>query len=135
MIYLTRVSSFCASHRYHNPELSDEENRKIFGKCNYPHGHGHNYTVEVTVAGEMDPATGMVINLSELDKVIERAVIEPLDHRHLNLDVPVFEREIPTTENLARYIWDSLEKELTGCRLHRVRLYESPDLYADYLGE
>ncbi|MBN2289818.1 MAG: 6-carboxytetrahydropterin synthase [Candidatus Glassbacteria bacterium] len=135
MVYLTRAAAFCASHRYHNPDLSAEDNRKLFGKCNYPHGHGHNYVVEVAVAGEPDPVTGMVINLSELDKVIERAVIEPLDHRHLNLDVPEFERRIPTTENLARFIWDSLAQELEGCSLHRVRLYESPDLYVDYLGE
>jgi 6-pyruvoyltetrahydropterin/6-carboxytetrahydropterin synthase len=135
MIYLTRSAGFCASHRYHNPELSDEQNRKIFGKCNYIHGHGHNYTIEVTVAGDPDPATGMVINLNELDKVIEHAVIEPLDHRYINLDVPAFKRRIPTTENLARFIWDSIEQELTGCSLHRVRLYESPDLFVDYLGE
>ena len=135
MIYLTRVATFCASHRYHNPELSDEENRKLFGKCNYPHGHGHNYRLEVTVGGEADPATGMVINLYDLDKVIERAVIDPLDHRHLNLDVPEFAELIPTTENLARFIWDSLGKALSGCTLHRVRLYEAPDLYVDYLGD
>jgi 6-pyruvoyltetrahydropterin/6-carboxytetrahydropterin synthase len=135
MIYVTRRAEFSASHYYHNPDLSPEENRRIFGKCNNPHGHGHNYTLEVTVAGEVDPATGMVMDLKELKKLLEAEVLEQMDHKFLNKEVPVFSARIPTTENMAVEIWRMLEPKLRLGKLHRIRLYETPDLYVEYLGD
>jgi 6-pyruvoyltetrahydropterin/6-carboxytetrahydropterin synthase len=131
MVLLTRKIEFAASHRYDNPAFTPEENRRVFGKCNNPHGHGHNYTLEVTVAGEPDPVTGMVVDLSELKKILEREVMQRMDHRHLNFEVPELHGEIPTCENVARVIWDLLEPKIKEGRLHRVRLYESADLFAD----
>jgi 6-pyruvoyltetrahydropterin/6-carboxytetrahydropterin synthase len=135
MIYLTRRAEFSASHFYHNPQMSPEENRRIFGKCNNPHGHGHNYTLEVTVAGEVDPRTGMVLDLKKLKKLLEAEVLELMDHRFLNQEVPAFAHKIPTTENIAVEIWNLLAPKLAAGRLHRIRLYETPDLYVDYYGE
>jgi 6-pyruvoyltetrahydropterin/6-carboxytetrahydropterin synthase len=134
MIYVTRRVEFSASHFYHNPQLTAEENRRIFGKCNNPNGHGHNYGLEVTVAGEIDPTTGMVVDLKELKKLLEREVLEILDHRFLNKEVPVFATKIPTTENIAVELWDWVAPKLTCGKLHRIRLYETPDLFADYYG-
>ena len=135
MIYVTRRAEFAASHYYHNPKFSAEENRRIFGKCNNPHGHGHNYTLEVTVAGEVDPSTGMVMDLKELKKLIEKEVLELMDHRFLNKEVPAFATAIPTTENIAAEIWKLVAPKLKVGRLYRIRLYETPDLFVDYFGE
>jgi 6-pyruvoyltetrahydropterin/6-carboxytetrahydropterin synthase len=135
MVYLTRRAEFSASHYYHNPELTLEENRRIFGKCNNPHGHGHNYVLEVTVAGDVNPRTGMVLDLKDLKKLLEAEVFRLMDHRFLNKEVPVFARKIPTTENIAIEIWNLLASKLPVAKLHRIRLYESPDLYVDYYGE
>jgi len=135
MIYLTRKCEFSASHYYHNPEFTPEENRRIFGKCNNPHGHGHNYTLEVTVRGEVDPRSGFVVDLKDLKEFLNREVLDVLDHRFLNKEVPEFATEIPTTENLAINIWKRLEPKLRIARLHRVRVYETDDLFADYYGE
>ncbi|MBI4166358.1 MAG: 6-carboxytetrahydropterin synthase [Acidobacteria bacterium] len=135
MIYVTRRAEFAASHYYHNPKFSAEENRRIFGKCNNPHGHGHNYAVEVTVAGEVDPATGMVMDLKELKKILEKEVLDLMDHRFLNKEVPAFATTIPTTENIAIEIWKLIAPKLRIGKLHRIRLYETPDLFVDYLGE
>ena len=138
MVYLTRKAEFSASHLYHNPELSAEENRRIFGKCNNPNGHGHNYTLEVTVKGEVDPATGFVVDLKELKDLMHREVLDEMDHRFLNKEVPEFSGDaslIPTTENLAIVIWQRLKPRLKLARLHRVRIYETPDLFADFYGE
>jgi len=131
MVYLTRKIEFSASHRYHNPAFSAEENRRVFGKCNNPHGHGHNYTLEVTVAGEPDPRTGMVLDLKELKEILEREVMQRMDHRFLNYEVVELENQVPTCENVARLIWNLLEPKIPQGRLHRVRLYESADLFAD----
>ena len=131
MVYLTRKIDFSASHRYHNPALSAEENKRIFGKCNNPHGHGHNYTLEVTVTGEPDPVTGMIVDLKELKGILEREVIERMDHRFLNYEVEELKGQIPTCENIARVIWKLLEPKITQGRLFKVRLYESPDLFAE----
>jgi len=131
MVYLTRKIEFAASHLYDNPALSAEENRRIFGKCNNPHGHGHNYTLEVTVAGEPDPVTGMVLDLKELKEILEREIMQRMDHRFLNYEVAELKGQIPTCENLARVIWNLLEPKIPRGRLHRVRLYESADLFAD----
>jgi 6-pyruvoyltetrahydropterin/6-carboxytetrahydropterin synthase len=135
MIYLTRRAEFSASHFYHNPDLSAEENRRIFGKCNNPHGHGHNYTVEVTVTGDVNPVTGMVLDLKQLKEVLEKQVLQLMDHRFLNEEVPVFATKIPTTENIAIEIWKLLAPELRSVTLHRIRLYETPDLDVDYYGD
>jgi 6-pyruvoyltetrahydropterin/6-carboxytetrahydropterin synthase len=131
MVYLTRKIEFAASHLYDNPALSAEENRRIFGKCNNPHGHGHNYTLEVTVAGEPDPVTGMVLDLKELKEILEREIMQRMDHRFLNYEVAELKGQIPTCENVARVIWNLLEPRIPRGRLHRVRLYESADLFAD----
>lgn len=131
MILLTRKIQFSASHLYHNPALSPEENRRIFGKCNNPHGHGHNYRLEVTVAGEPDPVTGMVVDLKELKEILEREVMQRMDHRFLNYEFAELQGKIPTCENIAQVIWNLLEPKITKGTLHRVRLYETSDLFAD----
>ena len=135
MIYLTRKCEFSASHYYHNPKWTDEENRRVFGKCANLNGHGHNYTLEVTVKGEVDPTTGFVIDLKELKDILNREVVDAMDHRHLNKEVPEFASRVPTTENIAIAIWQRLEKRLQVAKLHRVRLYEMPDLFVDFYGE
>ena len=101
MVYLTRKAEFSASHYYHNPDFTPEENRRIFGKCNNPHGHGHNYTLEVTVKGEVDPRSGFVVDLKQLKEIMHREVLDAMDHRFLNKEVPEFFTQIPTTENIA----------------------------------
>lgn len=135
MVYLTRKAEFSASHYYHNPQFTAEENRRIFGKCNNPHGHGHNYTLEVTVKGQIDQNSGFVVDLKELKDVMNREVIDAVDHRFLNEEVKEFRDRIPTTENLAVTIWKWLQPKLNVARLHRIRLYETPDLFVDYYGE
>src|SRR5215472_12111191 len=129
MVYLTRKCEFSASHYYYNPELSPEENQRLFGKCANLNGHGHNYTLEVTVKGEIDPRTGFVVDLKELKEMLNREVLEALDHRHLNKEVAEFSDRMPTTENLAITIWKRLENKLNVAKLHRVRVYELPDLF------
>jgi 6-pyruvoyltetrahydropterin/6-carboxytetrahydropterin synthase len=135
LLYLTRKAEFAASHYYHNPELSPEENRRLFGKCNNPNGHGHNYVLEVTVKGEVDPRSGFVVDLKQLKETMNREVLDAMDHRFLNKEVPEFFTRIPTTENLAIAIWQRLAPKLTNARLHRVRVYENHDLFVDFYGE
>ncbi len=135
MVYLTRKAEFSASHYYHNPKLSEEENRRIFGKCSNPHGHGHNYTLEVTVKGQVDHRSGFVVDLKQLKEIMNREVIEVMDQRFLNEEVAEFRDSIPTTENLAISIWNRLQPKLDVARLHRVRVYETEDLFVDYYGE
>jgi 6-pyruvoyltetrahydropterin/6-carboxytetrahydropterin synthase len=135
MIHLTRKAEFSASHFYYVPEWSAEENQRVFGKCANLNGHGHNYTLEVTVAGEVDAVTGFVIDLKLLKDILNRDVLDDFDHRHLNKEIPEFAHSIPTTENIAIAIWKRLEPHLHPARLHRVRLYEQPDLFVDYYGE
>ncbi len=135
MVYLTRKVEFSASHVYHNPEFSAEENRRVFGKCNNPHGHGHNYVLEVTVAGEPDARTGMIIDLQELRTLLQREVLDRMDHRFLNYEVAELKGRIPTTETVAMTIWELLEPKIQHARLHRVRLYETPDLFVDCFGD
>ena len=131
MIRVTRKIEFSAAHFYDNPKLSAEENLRVFGKCNNPHGHGHNYVLEVTVAGEPDPATGMVLDLAELKAILQREVSDRMDHCHLNYEVPELAGQIPTCENVAALVWRLLEPKITRGKLDRVRLYESPDLFVD----
>ena len=135
MVYLTRKAEFSASHYYHNPELSAEENQRLFGKCNNPNGHGHNYTLEVTVKGEVDPRSGFVLDLKRLKQILNREVLDAFDHRFLNKEVPEFATRIPTTENIAISVWQRLQPQLRPAQLHRVRVYETPDLFVDYYGE
>ena len=113
----------------------NRRNRRIFGKCNNPNGHGHNYTLEVTVKGDVDPKSGFVVDLKQLKDVMNREVIEGMDHRFLNKEVPEFRDQIPTTENLAIAIWKRLEFKLQVAKMHRVRVYETPDLFVDFYGE
>jgi 6-pyruvoyltetrahydropterin/6-carboxytetrahydropterin synthase len=135
-VYLTRKVEFAASHLYHNPAFSPQENRRIFGKCNNPNGHGHNYTLEVTVKGEVDGETGFVLDLGDLKEILNREVMDVFDHRHLNHEVPEFATAIPTTENIAISIWNRVQPKLNqGTHMHRVRLYETPDLFVDFYGE
>src|SRR6185295_4447957 len=109
MVYVTRRAHFCASHRLHNTEWSDEKNMEVFGKCNNPNGHGHNYEIEVTVAGTPPDETGMVIDLKKLATIIEEEVVESVDHKHLNHDVPFMKGVVPTAENIAIAFWKILE--------------------------
>jgi 6-pyruvoyltetrahydropterin/6-carboxytetrahydropterin synthase len=135
MILLTRKAEFSASHYYWNDAWSEDENLRAFGKCANRNGHGHNYTLEVTVAGEIDPTTGFVVDLKQLKDLLDDEVIRVYDHRHLNLEVPEFKNAIPTSENIAIAVWRRLDGKLPGAKLHRVRVYELPDLFADYYGE
>jgi 6-pyruvoyltetrahydropterin/6-carboxytetrahydropterin synthase len=130
---LTRKAEFSASHVCVNPSLSAEENASIYGANANSHGHGHNYVVEVTLEGEPDPVTGMVFDLRELKEIINEEVVDPMDHRFLNREVPPFDKVIPTTENIAQEIWRRLAARLTApnARLRNVRLYETADLYVD----
>lgn len=135
MILLTRKAEFSASHYYWNEQWSEQENQRRFGKCSNRNGHGHNYTLEVTVSGEVDPVTGFVVDLKQLKDVMEREVVSVYDHRHLNLEVPEFRTAMPTTENIAIAVWKRLDGKVPGAKLHRVRVYEMPDLFAEYRGE
>lgn len=131
MIRITRKVEFSAAHYYHNPDFTPEENQRIFGKCSNPHGHGHNYVLEVTIAGEPDPATGMVLDLKELKDILQTEIVDRMDHRFLNYEVPELAGQIPTTEVIASLIWTLLEPKIARGRLDRVRLYETPDLFVD----
>ncbi len=136
MVSITRRAEFSASHFCSNPALSPEENRALYGKAASPTGHGHNYVVEVTVQGEVDPVTGMVMDLKDLKSILEREVVEPFDHRFLNREVAPFDHVNPTPENIASEIWRRLAPHVNGGRrkLYRVRLYETADLYVEHFG-
>ncbi|KAG8563800.1 hypothetical protein GDO81_016204, partial [Engystomops pustulosus] len=120
---------------FYSNSLSDEENKKIFGKCNNPNGHGHNYRVIVTVRGEIDPVTGMVMNLTDLKKYMEEAIMIPLDHKNLDRDVPYFKTVVSSVENLTVFIWDSLKEKLPPGLLYEVCVYETECNTATYRGE
>ncbi len=123
-LHLTRRYSFAASHRLHSAHLSEEENWRAYGKCNNPYGHGHNYQLEVTVTGPVDPATGMIAHLGDLDAFVDREVLEVFDHRNLNEEIPAFRERVPTTENLCIEIYDRLRR-FPSAQLVRVRLEET----------
>jgi len=138
MIFLTRRATFSASHYYWNDSWSDEKNREVFGRCANRNGHGHNYTLEVTVAGEPHPVTGFVVDLKWLKDVMENEVLSAWDHRHFNLEVPEFATWLPTTENIAIAAWRRLEPVISaarGARLSTIRVYETPEIFAEYRGE
>lgn len=134
MLYITRRDTFAASHRLHNPALSDAENARLYGKCNWTNGHGHNYVLEVTVVGEVSERTGMVCNLATLKQVMRERVVDKVDHRHLNLDVEFLRGINPTSENVAVAIWRELEHHIPQGRLFRVRLFETENNVVDYYG-
>ncbi len=133
-VLISRRFDFSSSHRYYREEWSEEENERVFGLCALPNGHGHNYTLEVAVAGEPDPDTGMVINLVDLRSAVDGVLVQ-FDHKHLNLDTPYFRDRMPTTENLATVLWGLIDERLDGTRLHRLRLYETDDLFVEFYGE
>ncbi len=135
IVYLSRRLVFSASHRLHSPGLSDAENKKIFGKCNHPNGHGHNYELEVVVRGEVNPSTGMVMNLSDLKAAIADTIEAEMDHKHLNLDCPSLKGINPTTENLVVVFWKLLAARLPKGLLHELRLHETENNVAIYRGE
>jgi 6-pyruvoyltetrahydropterin/6-carboxytetrahydropterin synthase len=132
MIHLTRKYHFSAAHRLHSNKLSEEENQSLFGKCNNPHGHGHNYYLEVTVSGQPDLTTGMVMNLSDLDSTVEHLVLEKFDHKHLNLDTEEFKDLNPTADNMVVVIWNLLAPFLP--KLHKIGLWETEKNYFEYYG-
>jgi 6-pyruvoyltetrahydropterin/6-carboxytetrahydropterin synthase len=134
MVQLTQQFEFSAAHRLHCPTMSDDENRAFYGKCNNPSGHGHNYLVEVTVAGTPSPEDGAVLPLPRFETLVDEHVIARLDHKHLNLDTAEFRDVNPTVENIARVIWDRLVGRVAPARLTNVRVYETPKTWADYAG-
>jgi 6-pyruvoyltetrahydropterin/6-carboxytetrahydropterin synthase len=136
-MFVTRRAEFSASHVCRIDSLSQTENYRLFGEESNRNGHGHNYVVEVTLEGEPDPITGMVIDLKQVKEILEEEVVEPMDHRFLNFEVPPFDKLIPTTPNLANEIWRRLDSRFNGsdCRLSKVRLFETDDLYVDVTRE
>lgn len=133
-VELGRRYRFAASHRLHNAQLSAAENQRVYGKCNNPHGHGHNYTLEIRVSGSVDPATGMIANLADLDQFVQREVLDAFDHRSLNEDVPAFRETVPTTENLCAEIFQRL-KSFPKAKLETVRVEETSNNSFEYAGE
>lgn len=134
-VTVTRRLMFNAAHRVHNPALSDEENTRLFGKCNNPNWHGHNYTLDVSVRGTIDPRTGYVIDLGALKRLVEERVVNEIDHRNFNLDVRFMQGVIPTSENIIVAIWRELEPAVRPGRLARLVLWETPNNYVEYAGE
>jgi 6-pyruvoyltetrahydropterin/6-carboxytetrahydropterin synthase len=134
-VTITRRMQFNAAHRVHNPALSDEENQRLFGKCNNPNWHGHNYTLDVSVTGSVDPRTGYVIDLGALKAIIEREVISKVDHRNFNLEVDFMAGRIPTTENIVVAMWGVLEPAIRPARLTKLVLWETPNNYVEYDGK
>ena len=132
--FITRRLTFSAAHRLQSDKLSADENRRVFGKCNHPNGHGHNYVVEVTVAGPIDATTGMVFNLTELKDVMADVIERGFDHKNLNMDLAAFKTLNPTAENIAAVIWDLLEKRLKPGLLHEVKLIETENNFVSYRG-
>lgn len=133
---ITRRIDFSASHRCASPQLTDAENLAVYGDEANPRGHGHNYVLEVTLDGQADAVTGMIIDLKEVKSVLEAEIVQPMDHRSLNHEVEPFDSVVPTAENLAIEIWRRLEPRFasTPARLHSIRLHEGEDLYVDYEG-
>jgi 6-pyruvoyltetrahydropterin/6-carboxytetrahydropterin synthase len=132
--YFGRRYMLSASHRLHSDALSDEENRSVYGKCNNPHGHGHNYVIEVLVGGEVDQETGMVVNMATLDEVVQTSILQRFDHTNLDFD-PLFENHVPTTENLTKAVFDVLKDALPVGKLEYVRVEETENNFFEFHGE
>lgn len=130
---ITRTYTFCAAHRLHTDQLTEDLNRKIFGKCNNLNGHGHNYTVLVTVQGELDPRTGLITDVDALDRLVKEYIVGRFDHQHLNFD-PAFARMTTTGENLARLIWDLLVDQIPSGQLEKIGVIETRDNFFEYTG-
>jgi 6-pyruvoyltetrahydropterin/6-carboxytetrahydropterin synthase len=134
-VYITRKARFNAAHRLHNPDRSDEWNERTFGKCNNPNWHGHNYTLDVSVEGDVDSDTGYVVDLARLKEIVEREVVNVVDHRNFNLDVPFMTGVIPTSENIVVAFWRRLQPHVAPSRLTRIVLWETENNYVEYRGE
>jgi 6-pyruvoyltetrahydropterin/6-carboxytetrahydropterin synthase len=134
-VTVTRRVRFNAAHRVHNPALSDAENERLFGKCNNPNWHGHNYTLDVSVEGDVDGVTGYVLDLARLKQIIELEIVSIVDHRNFNLDVPFMRDVIPTSENIVVAFWRRLEAHVAPARLTRIVLWETENNYVEYRGE
>jgi 6-pyruvoyltetrahydropterin/6-carboxytetrahydropterin synthase len=136
MVYITRKEIFSAAHKLERKDWSDEKNKEIFGKCSNPNWHGHNYTLFVTVKGEVDTETGFVINLSDISKIIHTKIIAKVDHKNINLDVDFMEGILPSTENFAMAVWKELEGSITllGGSLHCIKIQETEKNYVEYFG-
>ncbi len=133
-VTVTRRVRFNAAHRVHNPALSDEENARLFGKCNNPNWHGHNYTLDVSVEGGIDPTTGYVFDLAKLKLVVEKEITSLVDHRNFNLDVPFMKDIIPTSENIVVAFWNILQPRLVPAKLKRLVMWETENNYVEYEG-
>jgi 6-pyruvoyltetrahydropterin/6-carboxytetrahydropterin synthase len=134
-VYITRRETFAAAHRMFIPELTDEENYKLFGKCSNPNWHGHNYTLEVVVAGVPDPKTGFVLDIKKLKEIIKINILEKVDHKNLNTETDFMKGINPTSENLVIAIWDQLNDKIPNGKLYSVKLYETENNYFEYRGE
>ena len=130
--YLTKVFHFCAAHKYGNSEWSDEKNIEVFGKDFRV--HGHNYTLHVTVKGELNPDTGFIVELEDLKRIVKEHVISKLDHSQFDIEVDWFKNKQPSSENLVIFIWDQIIKDFDSSKLHRIRLHETPTIFTDYYG-
>jgi len=135
MFFVTRRETFSAAHRLYNPKFSIEENERIFGKCSNPNWHGHNYTLEVVVAGEIDPETGYVIDLKLLKEIIVNNIIKKVDHKNLNTETDFMQGIIPTAENITAAIWNELVNKIPAGKLYSVKLYETENNYFEFKGE
>ena len=135
VVHITRIEHFNAAHKLFNPAWSKEENESVFGKCANENWHGHNFELHVTIAGEPDPNTGFVFDVKKLSLIIREHVIEALDHKNLNLDVPFMQGKMCSIENLVKGIWQQLQPHMpTGVKLHSLKLYETPRIYVEYFG-
>lgn len=133
-IYVTKKIKICSAHRLHSHQLSDEENAELYGVCNNFYGHGHNYILEVTFVGNIDPVTGMVINFNDIEKLLNQHIIEKFDHKHLNHDVDEFKELVPTAENIAVVFWKLLAGTTTSAKLYKIKLYETEESSVEYYG-
>ena len=135
MVYLTRREHFNGAHRLVNPSWPEEQNDNVFGKCANKNWHGHNFDVFVTVKGEPNPDTGFIMNAHELSKIMKREIVDRLDHKNFNMDVPELKGVLPSTENVVKQIWKWLNPHITGCKLHCIKLVETENIYVEYYGE
>ncbi|MET4106389.1 6-carboxytetrahydropterin synthase [Hymenobacter sp. UYP22] len=138
MVYISRQEHFNAAHKLHNPNWSEERNREVFGPCANANWHGHNYDLIVTVKGRPDPETGFVIDLKQLSTVIRTYIVDEVDHKNLNIDVPFMQGQLASTENLVIAFWRILQPEIeriSSAKLHSIKLYETPRNFVEYYGE
>ena len=140
MVYITKQVHFCAAHKLYNPKWSKERNKEIFGPCANENWHGHNFDLFITIKGDADPDTGFIMNFKELKKIVNEEIVDQVDHKNLNLDVPFLRDKMTTCENLIIEFWNILEplineKSIQGAKLYKLKLYETPTSYAEYFGD